>query len=472
MTTQARLGELLVAAGVLTESQLRKALDAQLQFEGRLGTNLIELSLATEDQISRALAQQHGVCAFDDDDLQQLDNQAARLLSRRAAEHYAAVPLRWSGEPNRSPLRVAMLDAGNLRAVDELAMVTGCRIVPVATGELRMAMLLEKLYSLPRPKRLFVRIVADEQPEIVPTAQPGAGRHKAPSLDRHHGARPDKHLRVRFLTPPPPPEPEPRERATLEGPVLTEPMLPEAKLARTARSAQASERPPESQRRLLAPPLLLASDETSRLPTRELTPEANPTALEWDFGRTPTLKGLDPETSRVPDATTTVGARHRLQQALEELSSIDDRDLAAQSVLGYLASSFECALILVVKDDVAYGWKGYAPRIPRTVIESLVVPLSTPSVFNEVIERGQPFKGAPLAAGERIHARLWKLLSCAPPNEVLVAPVCVGPRLVNLIYAHANPTRRVRPVAQAHLAQLASATALAYRRAIKRAASA
>lgn len=484
-----KLGELLIAMGVLDAARLRKALDAQLQFEGRLGTNLLELSLITETQLAQALAQQHGVCGFDDADLHQLDPEAARQLPRRAAEHYAAVPLRWSSALGRPLLRVAMTDAGNLQAVDELSMVTGCKIEPVATPELRVAMLLERLYSIPRPKRLFVRIVSNEDEEIVPAANAAAGRHKAPSFDRDGDARPDKHVRVRFLTPPPPPPP--RERATLGGPVLTEPELPEAKLPTPSGPAAAqlpredrqtttsSERPPESLERPVSAPLDVRFDSAAPPLLQKVSDAAEP-ELEWDFASASPADAEHP--ARLSREVTVEGGitagdtahatRHRLHVALEELSSIDDRDLAAQTVLGYLSTSFECALVLVVKGDVAYGWKGYAPATPQAMIESLVIPLATPSVFNEVFERGQPFKGPPIDAGQRIHARLWKLLSCEPPKEVLVAPVCVGPRLVNLIYAHASPTRRVRPVAQAHLVQLASAAALAYRRAIKRAASA
>jgi hypothetical protein len=139
--------------------------------------------------------------------------------------------------------------------------------------------------------------------------------------------------------------------------------------------------------------------------------------------------------------------------------------------LSYLSQSFVCAFILVVKSGVAYGWKGYAPGATEALIESIVVPLSAPSIFRLGHDHQNAYRGLLPQEGARIHSRLWKMLGCDAPSEALVAPVNVGSHLVNLIYAHPDPSRRVKPVAQANLVQLASATALAYRRAIRAAAS-
>jgi len=51
-----RLGELLVAAGLLTVAQVEQALRAQVMWGGRLGTNIVELHYLELDPLSNALA--------------------------------------------------------------------------------------------------------------------------------------------------------------------------------------------------------------------------------------------------------------------------------------------------------------------------------------------------------------------------------------------------------------------------------
>jgi hypothetical protein len=186
---------------------------------------------------------------------------------------------------------------------------------------------------------------------------------------------------------------------------------------------------------------------------------APPPTLEWDFD----------DTSGVTDTGTI--KKSAFLRTLEDLAATSDRDLAAERLLAYLSGRFECALVMLVKGDVAYGWKGYAREASPSAIESLVVPLSVPSLFQLAAETGRPFHGPPPKEGARLQSRFWKMLGCEAPSETIVTPIHVGSRLVNLIYAHPEQQRRIKPVARANLAALASATGLAYRRAIKRAAA-
>ena len=51
-----QLGEILLDEGLVTESQLLAALDAQVSLGQSLGRTLVELGILTEDQLVRALA--------------------------------------------------------------------------------------------------------------------------------------------------------------------------------------------------------------------------------------------------------------------------------------------------------------------------------------------------------------------------------------------------------------------------------
>src|SRR5437660_11256109 len=56
----AKIGEILVTDGHLTQEGLEEALDWQVLYGGRLGTNLLELKLGAVEQLARALGKQLG----------------------------------------------------------------------------------------------------------------------------------------------------------------------------------------------------------------------------------------------------------------------------------------------------------------------------------------------------------------------------------------------------------------------------
>lgn len=562
MRVRESLGQQLIREGLISNAQLQAALSAQLQFDGRLGTNLIELGYVSEEQLTSALGRQQRVASAEAAELVAPAKSVLLRLPARAAGTLRAVPLRFDPDRNNC-LRVAMADPSNLRVVDDLTVMLGCPVVPLAIAELRLGQLLEKHYGVARPVRAFVRVVSDDNELYAAEAQGYASApydHKAPDAPK---TKPKEQTRkqqnpvatgeLRLLTPPPlppaglhevarggTPKPAPTPASdSAKGAARVRPALEDV-LAATATRASGSARPAGVQRLTewwLTTSTLRQNGDTALAPVGEL--EFDPGALDLhaairltlapgyspavetrsagrvdagsdnefdlcaetelvsagvshgasaplttDFerafahrvpsDRAKTFEVRTPPTSAAPPAALgrAVRPRHSLKQALEQLSVTDDRDVAAHRVLSYLEQSFACALILVVRQGVAYGWKGFASGASEEQIESLVVPLNTPSLFQQAFTMGQPSRGAPSEKGERIHGRLWKLLQCERPSEVLIAPVHVESRVVNLIYAHPDANRRLRPVAQSHLVQLGSALGLAYRRAIRRGAGA
>ena len=80
-----------------------------------------------------------------------------------------------------------------------------------------------------------------------------------------------------------------------------------------------------------------------------------------------------------------------------------------------------------------------------------------------------PFRGPSPAPGHPIEGRLWTALGLATPAEVLVLPIVVRQRPVNLVYAHPLPGGGFpEPVARELLA-LCTRASDAYVRLIQRA---
>src|SRR6195256_4523427 len=89
----ARLGEHLVAAGLLTPEQVEQALRAQVMWGGRLGTNLVELHFLELDALSKALGPQHHRPAVLARHFEKADPELQRLLSADFAERFSCVPV-------------------------------------------------------------------------------------------------------------------------------------------------------------------------------------------------------------------------------------------------------------------------------------------------------------------------------------------------------------------------------------------
>ncbi|HZI94612.1 MAG TPA: hypothetical protein VFE84_10245, partial [Patescibacteria group bacterium] len=144
-----KLGETLVDSGNITEAQLHRALTAQLVFGGHLGTSLLELGYLDEETLGETLSGMFGVPYADFETLSKVPYSVIRSMPARLVEKHKVVPLRMEGKV----LHLAMIDPKNLLALDEISFVTGYRIVPWVSPEVRVVQVLEKYYNMPRSQR-------------------------------------------------------------------------------------------------------------------------------------------------------------------------------------------------------------------------------------------------------------------------------------------------------------------------------
>ncbi len=113
-----RLGEILVQQKLLTEEQLKAALDEQKKTGRRLGRVFIERGFITEEQISKALARQLGADYFDLKHYNIKRDVVARLPETQARRYRAMVL-----EDRGTAYLVGMADPSDLAAYDEIARI-------------------------------------------------------------------------------------------------------------------------------------------------------------------------------------------------------------------------------------------------------------------------------------------------------------------------------------------------------------
>ena len=142
-----RLGDVLVAAGVLTPEELEEALAAQRSIIGsrrRLGHVLVDLGLATERQIADALADQLGLEVADLTRVA-IAPEVVRLLPRGVAQRLGMVVLERTAER----MTVAVTDPTDVVALDDLRLHTGASELTVLVAtETQVREHLTRIWSL------------------------------------------------------------------------------------------------------------------------------------------------------------------------------------------------------------------------------------------------------------------------------------------------------------------------------------
>ncbi|TAK68585.1 MAG: type II/IV secretion system protein [Actinomycetota bacterium] len=161
-----RLGDVLVAAGEVSEADLARALQLQAsepQPRRRLGTVLVSLGLVDDRQIAAALARVHNLPVIGLD-ATRLDRAAAQLIPRGAAERHKVLVLGWNGRL----LRVAVADPVDVVALDDVRTLAGAAGLDVSVApESQIAAALETVWSEAVDQAVYDEFLKEVTPEAV-----------------------------------------------------------------------------------------------------------------------------------------------------------------------------------------------------------------------------------------------------------------------------------------------------------------
>ena len=136
-----RLGEILVQQKLLTEEQLKAAIDEQQKTGRRLGRVCIERGLISEEQISRALARQLGVDYIDLKHYN-IKREVVARLPETQVRRFRAMVIEDRGEA----YLVGMADPTDLAAYDEIARILKREIELVVVTESELLRTIDRIY--------------------------------------------------------------------------------------------------------------------------------------------------------------------------------------------------------------------------------------------------------------------------------------------------------------------------------------
>ncbi|MFA5499629.1 MAG: hypothetical protein WC404_00955 [Candidatus Omnitrophota bacterium] len=118
-----QLGELLCEKGVINEAQLEKALKIQTEKGGLIGQILVMLGYAKEEEIAQVLTVQYGYPYLP---LQsyEIGDEIIKMVPENVCKQYNLIAIDRIG----NLLTITMSNPLNVQAVEDVEMLTGCKV--------------------------------------------------------------------------------------------------------------------------------------------------------------------------------------------------------------------------------------------------------------------------------------------------------------------------------------------------------
>ncbi|MFH1229950.1 MAG: ATPase, T2SS/T4P/T4SS family, partial [Planctomycetota bacterium] len=140
-----KIGQALVKEKFLTEEQLLAAYDHQLVNKTSFKQAIIDLKLMTEDRVNEAII---GCSGFPFIRLQdyQIEQDAISKIPESKCRQYNLVPISLVN----NLLTLAISDPFDLVALDDIALISKCEIIPMMSDEKEIISIIEHYYSKER----------------------------------------------------------------------------------------------------------------------------------------------------------------------------------------------------------------------------------------------------------------------------------------------------------------------------------
>lgn len=134
-----RLGDLLIKQNVLTEEELKKALELQKGSGKKIGEVLVDNGFITEEMIVRALQMQLGLKVVQLAGVT-IPKEVRGLVSVDLLKKYTCIPFELDSY-NANILHLAMADPMDMTAIDDISIVTNLQVEPyiATTRDIRTA---------------------------------------------------------------------------------------------------------------------------------------------------------------------------------------------------------------------------------------------------------------------------------------------------------------------------------------------
>ncbi len=378
-----KLGEMLIRDGRLHEADLDQIIARQAQEGGRLGSLLVASGLINIEALTVYLGLELGIPIATGATFERCKASAVRLLTPEQAAQFHCIPIVIQGQT----LIIAVDDPHDMQTLDEISHATGYRIIPRLAPEIRIYYYLERFYGIPLPKRF--------------ASMPNMGGHEQTDVDPSLPAPPLPGLPPRVAEPTAAPTPVPVLHTSNDPSAVPQPIE-----FLDTEGHEALE--------------LEAADLVEELEADEEALAEKATTLHR-----PRSKQSHEPSEFAPQALSS-------EEAIEKIANTDKRGDIADAILGHASELFSIATLLLVRDNMAFGWKGFGPGLSSDRIEPLLIPLDPPSMFHTAVGDERLYRAR--AFPSTLHSHWFRVLRCPTPETSIVIPCSIGTRIVNLLY--------------------------------------
>ncbi len=139
-----RITKILIEKKLLTENDIKKALELQKNKGGKLSDILVGMGLVSRQNLTVALSEELG---FPPIDLSRykISPEILKIIPKKIVKQYRIIPVSKMG----SVLTVAMADPMNVLAMDDIKSITGFDIGPVITNDKDISDAISEYYEGP-----------------------------------------------------------------------------------------------------------------------------------------------------------------------------------------------------------------------------------------------------------------------------------------------------------------------------------
>ena len=140
-----RIGDVLVAAGAITEEQLQEGLAKQKETGRKLGNALVDLGFISNDMLITVLTTQLGIDYIELKGAK-IEEKIIHMVPENMVTKYQAIPIEIDPD-NPNILKVAMADPMDIMAMDDIGLVTNLQVEPMLASEEGIRNAIDKYYG-------------------------------------------------------------------------------------------------------------------------------------------------------------------------------------------------------------------------------------------------------------------------------------------------------------------------------------
>ncbi|MBI5873886.1 MAG: Flp pilus assembly complex ATPase component TadA [Candidatus Omnitrophica bacterium] len=165
-----RLQEILIKNKLISEDDLKLALQVQKEHGGKLSDCLVKLNLINERDLLIALSEGLGFPPISLSRFK-IEPEVLKLIPKDMAKHYQIIPVAKMGKS----LTVAMADPLNIFAIDDVKTMTGFEINPIIAQQKEILATIEQYYEEPATQAIddIIKDISDMDIEVVRAGKEG-----------------------------------------------------------------------------------------------------------------------------------------------------------------------------------------------------------------------------------------------------------------------------------------------------------